>query len=93
MADNTPNPQRTNIRHEACEASSAGDLAPLLGKQLTADFGRGFDERNLRHMRAFFQTFPIWNAVRSELSWAHYRLLKNADPLRRVAQDNKDATP
>lgn len=26
-------------------------------------------------MRAFFLTFPKWNAVRSELTWTHYRLL------------------
>jgi predicted nuclease of restriction endonuclease-like (RecB) superfamily len=26
-------------------------------------------------MRAFFQSFPIWNAVRTELSWTHYRTL------------------
>jgi predicted nuclease of restriction endonuclease-like (RecB) superfamily len=42
---------------------------------LTAEFGKGFDERNLRHMRAFYQIFPIWNAVRTELSWTHYRNL------------------
>ncbi|OIP88580.1 MAG: hypothetical protein AUK26_13290 [Syntrophaceae bacterium CG2_30_58_14] len=50
-------------------------LLPRLAKRLTAEFGKGFDERNLRHMRAFFQTFPIWDALRSELSWTHYRLL------------------
>lgn len=50
-------------------------LLPMLAGQLTAEFGKGFDERNLRHMRAFFQAFPIWDAVRSELSWTHYRLL------------------
>ena len=22
-------------------------------------------------MRAFYRTFPIWNAVRTELSWTH----------------------
>ncbi len=33
---------------------------------------RGFDKRNLRHMQAFFLAFPIWNAVRSKLSWTHY---------------------
>lgn len=44
-------------------------LLPRLAERLTAEFGKGFDERNLRHMRAFFQTFPIWDAVRSELSW------------------------
>jgi predicted nuclease of restriction endonuclease-like (RecB) superfamily len=46
-----------------------------LAEALTAEFGRGFDERNLRNMRAFFQTFPIWHAVRTELSWTHYRTL------------------
>ena len=55
-----------------------GLLASLAG-QLTAEFGKGFDERNLRHMRAFFQCFPNWNAVRSELSWTHYRLLTRVE--------------
>lgn len=54
-------------------------LLPLLAGQLTQEFGKGFDERNLRHMRAFFQRFPIWDAVRSELSWTHYRLLTRVD--------------
>lgn len=52
---------------------------PLLAEQLTGEFGTGFDERNLRHMRAFFLAFPIWNAVRSELSWTHYRLLTRVE--------------
>jgi predicted nuclease of restriction endonuclease-like (RecB) superfamily len=30
-------------------------------------------------MRAFFQYFPNWNAVRSELSWTHYRLFLRVD--------------
>jgi predicted nuclease of restriction endonuclease-like (RecB) superfamily len=46
-----------------------------LGEALTREFGRGFDERNLRNMRAFFKYFPNWNALRTELSWTHYRLL------------------
>jgi predicted nuclease of restriction endonuclease-like (RecB) superfamily len=50
-------------------------LIGVLAKELTNDFGKGFDERNLRHMRLFYQQFPIWNAVRTELSWTHYRLL------------------
>ncbi len=54
-------------------------LLPMLAGQLTQEFGKGFDERNLRHMRAFFQCFPIWDAVRSELSWTHYRLLTRVD--------------
>ena len=46
-----------------------------LSEQLTAEFGKGYDERNLRNMRAFYTAFPKWNAVRSELTWTHYRLL------------------
>ncbi len=50
-------------------------LLPSLAKVLTAKFGKGFDEGNLRHMRDFYQKFPIWGALRTELSWAHYRTL------------------
>ncbi len=53
-----------------------------LSVQLSERFGKGFDERNLRNMRLFYITFPIWNAVRTELSWTHYRSLlrlENAD--------------
>ncbi|KAF5057920.1 putative nuclease YhcG [anaerobic digester metagenome] len=54
-------------------------LLSNLADELTGEFGKGFDERNLRNMRAFFQCFPNWNAVRSELSWTHYRLLLRVD--------------
>ena len=46
-----------------------------LAEMLSDEFGKGFDARNLRNMRQFYQTFPIWNAVRTELSWTHYRRL------------------
>ncbi len=59
----------------ADRAQYGARLLPRLAEHLKASFGRGFDERNLRHMRAFFTAFPIWNALRSELSWTHYRLL------------------
>lgn len=50
-----------------------------LAKQLTVKFGKNFDERNLNNMRAFFFAFPIWNAVRTELSWTHYRIISRVD--------------
>lgn len=50
-----------------------------LSQQLTERLGKGFDERNLRHMRQFFQANPIWNAVRTELSWTHHRVLMRLD--------------
>ena len=54
-------------------------LLPTLARTLTAQFGKGFDERNLRNMRSFYLAFPIRNALRSELSWTHYRLLLRLD--------------
>ncbi|NHZ95170.1 YhcG family protein [Massilia sp. CCM 8734] len=50
-------------------------LVPELAKSLTAEFGKGFDVSNLRHMRGFYLAFPIHDAVRRELSWTHYRTL------------------
>jgi len=65
------------------EQEQQGNERAAYGKQvlkqlstvLTAEFGKGFDARNLRNMRSFYQTFPIWNAVRTKLSWTHYRSL------------------
>lgn len=42
-------------------------LLAALAESLTREFGRGFDERNLRNMRSFFQCFPNRNALRSDL--------------------------
>jgi len=50
-----------------------------LSEQLTKDYGKGFDERNLRNMRQFYQQFPIRNALRSELGWTHYRLIMKVE--------------
>ncbi|AZB17547.1 DUF1016 domain-containing protein [Chryseobacterium indologenes] len=50
-----------------------------LANQLSLEFGKGFNERNLNNMRAFFSSFPIWNAVRTELSWTHYRIISRID--------------
>jgi len=54
-------------------------LLASLAKVLTAEFGKGFDETNLRKMRLFYQTFPIRDALRLELSWTHYRRLLRVD--------------
>ena len=57
-------------------------LLKELSKQMTQDFGRGFTIANLKNMRQFYLTFPNGYALRSELSWTHYRLLM------RVENDN-----
>jgi len=46
-----------------------------LAKKLTKKYGKSYGERNLRYVRQFYRIFQNWNAVRSELSWTHYRLL------------------
>lgn len=50
-------------------------LIKNLAIELTTEFGKGFDERELRKMRQFYFSFPIRDTLRPELSWSHYRLL------------------
>lgn len=50
-----------------------------LAIQLTEEFGKGFDDSNLRNMRSFYLAFPIRDTLRHELSWSHYRLLCRLD--------------
>ena len=62
------------------ERAKYGDgLIKELSIKLTNDYGKGFDERNLRYIRLFYIMFPKWNALRSELSWTHYRLILSLD--------------
>ena len=46
-----------------------------ISDNLTKEFGSGFTVANLRNMRQFYLMFPKRYALRSELSWTHYRLL------------------
>ena len=50
-----------------------------LSQRLSDEFGKGFDESNLRYMRLFFKAFPICDTLRHELSWSHYRRLLSVD--------------
>ena len=58
------------------EHAKYGDgLIKELSAKMTKDFGTGYNDRSLRNMRQFYLVFPIWSAVRTELSWTHYKLL------------------
>lgn len=46
-----------------------------LSSRLTAEFGKGFTQQNLRNMRQFYLNFPNRHTLCSELSWSHYRLI------------------
>ncbi len=61
-------------RGEARAAYGKGVLKELASR-LTVDFGKGFDERELRKMRQFYLTFQIRDTLRPELTWSHYRRL------------------
>ncbi|BET68422.1 PDDEXK nuclease domain-containing protein [Opitutales bacterium ASA1] len=63
----------------AARADYGKGLLTALAKSLTKEFGKGFDATNLRHMRDFYRSFPICDALRRELSWTHYRLLLRVD--------------
>ncbi len=58
-------------------------LLAYLSERLTAEFGKGFTERNLRAMRQFYEAFPIRHTLRAELSWSHYRLLMRVEESKR----------
>lgn len=62
-------------------------IVSALGTQLSVDFGRGFDEKSLRHMVRFAEVFPdkqIVSALRRQLSWTHFkRVIYIDDPLKR----------
>lgn len=69
---------RIIVEHEqngSLRADYGKAVLQSLSERLTAEFGKGFDIRNLRNMRAFYLTFPIRNALRTELTWTHYRAL------------------
>jgi len=57
-------------------------LIKYLSKQLVPEFGSGFSVRQLERYRQFYRNFPIASALRTQLSWTHYKSL--------LALDNPD---
>jgi len=66
-------------QHGKRKAGYGERLITELSVKLSRDFGKGFDERNLFYMRQFYLSFSKLNALRSELSWTHYRLLMRVE--------------
>jgi len=46
-----------------------------LASEIEPEFGSGFSVRTLEQSRQFYRTFPIANALRSQLNWTQYRML------------------
>ena len=57
-------------------------IVSTLSRQLTAEYGKGWSPRHLHHCLRFAETFPeeqIVNALRTQLSWTHLRLITAID--------------
>jgi len=64
---------RTEVLAEG-RASYGAQLLDQLGQQLSQEFGRGFESRNLRRMVKFAESFPdaaIVSTLSTQLSWSH----------------------
>jgi predicted nuclease of restriction endonuclease-like (RecB) superfamily len=65
-------------------AEYGASLVKELSKRLSKEFGKGFTEPNVRNFRQFYLIFPeeqIRYALRSELTWTHYRSIMRVDDL------------
>src|SRR4051812_26563124 len=78
------------LRNEVLGAKRAGygeRIVVAVAARLTAEFGRGFTDKNLRHMIRFVEAFPdreIVYALGRQLSWTQFRsLIYLDDPLKR----------
>ena len=60
-------------------------LIKVLSETLLPIYGSSYSTRQLHLFRQFFKAFPIVNALRSQFSWTHYRLL-----IRIENQDKRD---
>lgn len=63
---------------EGRRAEYAAEIVSTVSRQLEARYGRGFDEKSLRHMLRFAEAFPhgeIVSTVSRQLSWSHFKEL------------------
>lgn len=56
-------------------ATYGDDMIKRISERLTKEFGKGFTATNLRYMRMFYLSFPIYHSLSDKLSWTHYRML------------------
>ncbi len=69
---------RIIVEHEqngSLRADYGKNMLQEISVKLQQEFGSGFSVRNLQQMKKFYALFPNTNALRSQLTWTHYRLL------------------
>ena len=67
------------LSENSTKASYGKKIVDALSARLTNEFGSGFSPVSLRRMRKFYQLYPIWSAVPTELSWSHFQELIKVD--------------
>ena len=73
---------RIIVEHEQngnARADYGKSVLQELSSRLTKDFGKGFSVRTLQQIKKFYVVFPNTNALRSQLTWTHYRLLLSVE--------------
>lgn len=77
--------RREILREQRAEYGA--NILQVLSAKLTAEFGRGFSQRNLASMIKFAEVFPdpaIVSALLTQLGWTHFiSIISIEDPLKR----------
>ena len=69
---------RIIVEHEqngSLRAEYGKAILQSISERLQQEFGNGFSVRSLQQMKKFYVMFPNTNALRSQLTWTHYRAL------------------
>lgn len=67
------------LSENSTKASYGKRIIDALSVKLTNEFGSGFSPVSIRRMRRFYEYYPIWSTVSTELSWAHFQELIRID--------------
>ena len=67
------------LSNNSVKASYGKQIIEVLSSKLISEFGSGFSSVSIRRMRKFYELYPIWSAVPTELSWSHFQELIRID--------------
>lgn len=63
------------LSENSSRASYGKNVIEELSLRLSKEFGSGFSSVSIRRMRRFYEYYPNWSAVPTELSWTHFQEL------------------
>lgn len=67
------------LSNNSTKASYGKKVIDALSIKLSKEFGSGFSPVSIRRMRKFYELYPIWSAVPTELSQSHFQELIRID--------------